>query len=492
MRATQPIRILIAVGLVLVGALSILFLLLATDTALSIWARLADAPWWTILLYVGILLLVPAVVAVVVWRLLRRPRNTAARQETPELSADALQNELQLRAAQGIDVAGAHQELQTLAGRKATGVLHIALFGEISSGKSTLVNALFDGKPIEPSVLGGTTGEVSHYTVQLNDRDQVYLADLPGTGEADGQGDERAVEEAMRAHVVIYLCDGDLNRDQDRYLQHLLGMDKPVILALNKSDRYSDRELDEIIAHLRHRYAPAVRNVVTMRAGGQEQVTLILPDGGSEQTTNARKPMVAALQDAIQQIVDDDLEKLELLRDRSLFMLARQKLDAAVIAHRAVRTEEIIASYSRKAVYGALAAVTPGSDLVIQGAIAGKLVHDLCRLHDISAREIDIDAFVKSASGKVRTATSVTLAIAGNALKSFPGIGTIAGGLLHAVAYGMIFRSLGAAVANTVADRGEFRPDPAALLFEDKLNEFTSQTAGSIAKLALDIQKKQR
>ncbi len=77
------------------------------------------------------------------------------------------------------------------------------------------------------------------------------------------------------------------------------------------------------------------------------------------------------------------------------------------------------------------------------------------------------------------------MAIAGNALKAFPGLGTISGGLLHAVAYGLIFDSLGRAAAQTLASRGELRPYPAARVFEDLLRENLETGAGRFAQMAI-------
>jgi hypothetical protein len=81
--------------------------------------------------------------------------------------------------------------------------------------------------------------------------------------------------------------------------------------------------------------------------------------------------------------------------------------------------------------------------------------------------------------------TALTLAIAGNALKAFPGLGTISGGVIHAVAYGMIFDSLGKAVAETMGSRGELRPYPAAEAFEDLLHDHLESGAVRFAKLAV-------
>jgi hypothetical protein len=49
----------------------------------------------------------------------------------------------------------------------------------------------------------------------------------------------------------------------------------------------------------------------------------------------------------------------------------------------------------------------------------------------------------------------------------------------------MIFQSLGKAAAQTLASRGELRPLPAALAFEEQLNDALEQGAGRFAKLAL-------
>jgi hypothetical protein len=78
------------------------------------------------------------------------------------------------------------------------------------------------------------------------------------------------------------------------------------------------------------------------------------------------------------------------------------------------------------------------------------------------------------------------LAIAGNALKAFPGLGTISGGVVHAVAYGMIFDSLGRAAAATLASRGALRPYPAAEAFEELLHEHLESGAVRFIKLAVN------
>ena len=41
-------------------------------------------------------------------------------------------------------------------------------------------------------------------------------------------------DEALRAHVILYVCEGDLTRDQYEALRTLVDLGSPVIVALNK------------------------------------------------------------------------------------------------------------------------------------------------------------------------------------------------------------------------------------------------------------------
>jgi len=114
---------------------------------------------------------------------------------------------------------------------------------------------------------------------------------------------------------------------------------------------------------------------------------------------------------------------------------------------------DAVAKYTRRAVVGALAAVAPGTDILIQGALGTGLVRELARIYGVPVRELDVEALLSRVGLTVRNTTALVLAIAGNALKAFPGFGTLGGGVLHAIAYGLVFDSLGRALAATLAER---------------------------------------
>ena len=109
-----------------------------------------------------------------------------------------------------------------------------------------------------------------------------------------------------------------------------------------------------------------------------------------------------------------------------------------------------------------MAAVAPGSDLVIQGVLATALTRELAQSVR-RARQRRADRGLRAARPRLtlRSGSSIVLAIAGNALKAFPGLGTLGGGVLHAFAYALIFDSMGRALAASLAERQTLDQDDA-------------------------------
>ncbi len=457
-------------------------LLLVTDTALSVWTRLEDAPAWVRYGWIGTVSAVTVGATWLAWRWLRPRPAPPAEEAVTAPSAEALESALEDSSRAGMDVGPALAELEEQRRRKAGGEVYIALYGEVSTGKSALVRALLPDADAASDARAGTTSEIRHYQWTSDRGDRVVIADLPGFNLVD---DEQLLAEARRAHLVVFLVDGDLTASQHEELARLRALDKPLVLALNKVDRFDAKEQAELRRRLAERTGLAPGAIVAVRTGGREEVVRLLSDGREETSSRERGADVEPLRDALQARFDRDAGLMEHLRDTAVLMLAAERLDAARQAHRAERAEALVSTYSRRAVIGALAAVAPGSDLVIQGVLATRLVQELCAVYDVSVKEVEIESFLKLAGGKVRKMSALTLAIAGNALKAFPGLGTLTGGLLHAVAYGMIFDSLGRAAAQTLASRGDLRPLPAARAFEENLSDALEQGAGRFARLAI-------
>lgn len=214
MNLKPTLRQLLGVGLALVLLLALLLSLAITDLVLRVWQRLSELPTWVYATYFLLLLAFLGAGAWLVSRLLRAPRGRHSQQTNGDLGEIGLEARLQSAETRGIDVASARAELAELGARRASGRLYVALFGEVSVGKSSLIRALVPGAEAEVGVRAGVTRTVTHYHWQSPAGDELVLADVPGTGEIGGRLDELATAEAQRAQLVVFVVEGDLTRSE--------------------------------------------------------------------------------------------------------------------------------------------------------------------------------------------------------------------------------------------------------------------------------------
>lgn len=474
MRHWRPLLVALAVALALALVLHL------TDFALTLWQRLADASPVFLTLYGALIVLVTLLVL-----RLRRARRPAAAAAAPPPDAPALAQKLDAAAGAGLEVGRYRAELDELERRRAAGRVIVACFGEVSAGKSSLIRALLPGAEVVVSPVGGSTRTIVHHVWTSPAGDELVLADVPGLNEADGTLDALAEAEAVRAHAVIHVVSGDLTRAEYAAIERLLALGKPLLVALNKADRYTAAELASLQARIETRLAGRAE-CLAVSAGGTEEVLRIGADGSETRLERERPAEVHALAAALQRTLDADAAMLDRLRDAAVFTLIDRQVDAALAADRAARAEAVVESYARKAVFGALAAVGPGTDVLIQGWLGVQMLKELSAVYAVPAQELDLRHFLDLASRHVvGRRLNLLLALAGNVLKAFPGIGTVIGGGLHAIAYGLIFESLGHAAARSFASRGALVPGVAVHLFEDALGEHLETRARRLAALVV-------
>ena len=474
MRLSRNMRLMLALSVVLT-LLGIAAAAVGLAGSLAdIWQRLRDGP---APVFYGLLLFLLAIAILggwLIWRLLfpTRPRTTAKRRPvTP--SREVLEQRIADGRTEGIDVSAAERELRELARRREAGQLVLCFFGQISTGKSSLIKGLIPEAEVATGVAGGTTRDIEHYRWLTHGGDEVLIADVPGTAAPGSEAETAALAEAVRAHVVIYTCDSDLSREQYEELATLAALAKPLVLALNKSDRYTPAELEQLRGRLQQR----------LQEAGAEDATAVVVSARSG--SDGVRDLAYAIQDQIER----SPEALDALRDAAVFTVVAAKLDTAEAARRRERAAALVKSYTRKAVVGAVAAVSPGTDILIQGYLGTALVKEMCAIYDVPAKEIDIDRLLKLGQGYVGRTLPIMLAVAGNALKAFPGVGTIAGGMTHAVAYGLIFDALGRGLMQALEESGELRPAAAARKFQENLGENLRARTIRMAKLVLEAKE---
>ncbi len=489
-----PLRLVLLVLLAL-GVAALVGLAVGTiNSILELAERMAALPWYLRLPLLAAIAAAVAGVGVLAWKLLRPARRRQPRRD-PATLPDRPQVEARVAdlRARAVDAASLEEELVELDRRRMSGECHVAVFGEISTGKSSLVRALGVDADTDVDVLGGTTQHVRHFRGSLPGGRELVLADVPGTAEIDGaQREQLARDEALRAHAVLYVVASDLTRAQDAELRWLAGFGKPLVLVLNKADLFDRGERDALLARFGERYAGVTRAIVPTAAGGLERFERQLPDGRRERVERERDAQVTDLQATLARLLAGGSEALEPAREAAV--LARVDQRAGELARQAAarESEATVARYTRRAVVGALAAVVPGSDILIQGALGTALVRELAHIHDVPVRELDVDALLKRLGLSVRNAGAIVLAIAGNALKAFPGLGTLGGGVLHAIAYGLVFDSVGRAVALTLAEHARLDLAVAEKHVRGLLAEPGGERIERVGRIVLDAVRQAR
>lgn len=492
MKLDRAIRILITAVVLIAFVAVVGAIVFVTESALNVWDRLVEGPKVLLYGYVAAMLVLVVAAAWLIFRLVVKRKISPAKRIAPDrLTKDEIRSRLREAESAGVDVAAAQQELQELAARQQSGAVHLCFFGEISTGKSSLIKALVPDADVSIDVVGGSTTDIRHYRWRNDAGNELLLTDVPGTGGHDSGFDDVALEEAQRAQVVLFVCDGDLTRVESMAVEYLIRLDKPLVLVMNKSDRFSVEEqavvMERLLEHLHSMGGEINRDrVVAVSAGGELDVIERGPDGSEEVVRRQRPADIGVLVVAINRLLEEADASIDEKRDRAVFRLAADKLAEAEQQYREQRSEQIIRNSTRKAVVGALAAVSPGTDVLIQGYIGTTMTQELCKLYGAAPRDLDIEEFLNLSQSRVGKALPLSLAVAGNGLKAFPGIGTVAGGLVHAVAYGLIFDALGRSLVQTLSRHGEFLPEVAAKEFEEGINEYVEAGVRRVARMALE------
>ena len=491
MKLDRFIRMSIGLIVLLVFIIAIAALLFVTESALNVWDRLVEGPRYILYGYLAAIGLLVVAAILLTWKLVVRRKVARPPDKQAPLTRQHIAARLSEAEKAGVDTAAAQAELRELAERQASGSVHLCFFGEVSTGKSSLIKALIPSADVAIDAVGGSTIDVRHYRWRDNEGTQVLLTDVPGTGGLEAGLDDIAAEEAQRAHLVLYVCDGDLTRAESKAVEWLMALGKPLILVMNKSDRYSLGEQSMLIERLLDHVdglgdAEFQGQVVAVSAGGEMEVIERSPDGEEKSVRRQRPADIGVLVVAINRLLEGGSRQLDMKRDRAVFRLAADKLAEAEIQYREQRAAQIIRSSTRKAVVGALAAVSPGTDIVIQGYIGTAMTRELCDLYGAKPRDLDVEEFLTLSQSRAGKALPLTMAVAGNGLKAFPGVGTVAGGLAHAVAYGLIFDALGRSLVLTLKTQGKLDPGKAAAAFEEGISEHIEAGVRQIAKMALE------
>lgn len=305
------------------------------------------------------------------------------------------------------------EDLTKMSEKLETGRVEIVVFGEISTGKSALINALVGEQISQVNVQGGWTKDVWHvswegigYCVPGFADSQVVLIDTPGLNEVEGaQRSEMARAAAEKADLVLFVTDSDLNETEHSALIELAASHKPIILVLNKADLYSRQELDDLLAILKGPRLGGIldaENVLVTQAAPREMEYVIeSPDGTTRSEWRRPEPQVDALRERILQVLDTEGKALLALNAAMFAADKSDRMGALRVQMRESKAASTVWSY---AVMKSLAvALNPGAVIDVLGgtAVDATMVVNLGRIYGIgitksNAREL-VTSILKSA-----------------------------------------------------------------------------------------------
>ena len=208
-------------------------------------------------------------------------------------------------------------QIEALLDKLATGELHVAVFGRVSVGKSALGNALLGRDAFTTGVLHGTTRARNAQRWHEVAGQGLHLIDTPGINELSGEERERlAFDVAAISDLVIFVVDGDMTQSELAALSTLSKTQRPLLLALNKADRYTEDERERLLARLREHAAGLVRSedVVACAALPADKLVIqVATDGSETESRAAQAPDVHALDARVRAIAEREGKTLAAL-----------------------------------------------------------------------------------------------------------------------------------------------------------------------------------
>jgi small GTP-binding protein len=336
-----------------------------------------------------------------------------------------------------------YRQVQSMLDKLEHGHIHIAVFGRVSVGKSALINALLGEHRFATSPLHGETRQVQSGRWDEYRDGNVYLIDTPGINEVAGETREQLAREvAARADLVLFVVDGDLTHVELLALRELARLGRPLLLVLNKIDRYSSAEQAQLEDALYARSALMIAPdnlVLTAAQPAPQWVVRVDAQGREHEEERERAPEVDALKTRLWQILEQDGKSLAALNASLFAGQLSDQVAGRVLAARRGLGERVIRTWCiAKGVAVAINPV-PVTDLVAAAAVDVGMVVHLSRVYGLPLSRNEAGSLVRTIGAQMLLLTGTIWAVhlASSALKLGTGglSAVVTGGAQGVVAY---------------------------------------------------------
>ncbi|MEJ2406237.1 MAG: GTP-binding protein [Candidatus Thiodiazotropha sp.] len=314
-------------------------------------------------------------------------------------------------------------QLQAMLDKLEKGHLHIAVLGRVSVGKSALLNALLGEERFSVSPLHGETRHSDLAAWREIEAAGVYLIDTPGINEVSGEERERMAQDvAARADLVLFVLDSDLTETEFKAIQHMKTQQRPLLVVLNKADRYTRNELSLLQESLYGKLRGLVGEsyIVPVAAQPAERIYLQVDAAGNEQELRRRPPAdVERLTERLWMLIEKEGMTLSALNASLFAGQLSDEVAGRIVQIRRQVAERVITGYCLGKGIAVAVNPIPLADLVAALALDASMVVHLARIYGMSVSRGEASRLIRTIGAQIALLMAAvwTVNITASALK---------------------------------------------------------------------------
>jgi GTP-binding protein Era len=292
-----------------------------------------------------------------------------------------------------------YEAVQSMLDKLDHGHLHLSVLGRVSTGKSSLLNALIGDERFSVSPVHGETKHSSIQAWSELEAGGVFLIDTPGLDEAGGEDREALAKEvAGRSDLVIFVIDGDITDTELDALKVAISAGRPILIALNKSDLYTGSEREALLRSVRQKTDGIISpdNVLSVAAQPRSQVVLETDDAGNErESRRQREPDIDELRLKLWEILDAEGKTLAALNASLFASDLSDQVGRRILAARRELGERLVRTYCVAKGIAVAFNPVPVADLFAAAFIDVGMVVHLSKVYDLPLNQKEAGSIIK-------------------------------------------------------------------------------------------------
>lgn len=260
------------------------------------------------------------------------------------------------------------------------GSIQVVIFGTVSAGKTSLVNALMGRMVGQVNAPMGTTINRETYRLELKGLNrEILIIDTPGileVGEPGAQRSEIARTLATEADLLLFVVDNDLLQSEFYPLRNLAKMGKRSLLIFNKTDLYTEADKNQILMKLRERVTGFIspQDIIAIAANPQP---INLENGDTFQLEPDIMPLIHKIATTLRAEGEELIADNILLQSQKLGEEARHLIDS----QRRRQAEKIVDRYQWIGAGAIAVTPLPVVDLLATAAVNAQMVVEIGKIY---------------------------------------------------------------------------------------------------------------